>query len=69
MRPGDLIRVNQRIYKVTGIYLGAEGQENVYGLVAIGLKKPTVGATIIDEMTVPCYLLDALNLPIYREVR
>ncbi len=71
MKPGDLVCVplpanglncqypTHRVWRVTGVYHGAAGQESVVGLEALDRSPPTAHGGTLDEMHVPLALAEA----------
>lgn len=57
MKPGDLVVEEARIWRVTGVYLGAVGQEDVVGLEPLDKTPPHVGEETVAEMIVPTALV------------
>lgn len=63
VKPSDIIMRDGRVWKVTGVYLGASEQENVIGLRCADVSMPCVpdgrgGVSVADEMFVPLALID-----------
>lgn len=63
IRPGDLVVVGHRQWRVTGVYLGASEQENAVGLETVGMSMPCVpdprgGLSVPKEMFVPIALIE-----------
>lgn len=65
MQVGDIVIAGNKSYRVTGIYLGGVGTENLVGLKSLTLNKGYAGR-LIDEMFVPESLVLAAEL--YRRV-
>lgn len=57
-KPDDLVVLGARIWRVTGVYIGAVGQESVVGLVALDRSLPHVGEDEVTEMIVPEALVE-----------
>lgn len=63
MKPGDYIirpyaAHEASLWRITGVYYGAVGQENLVGLVAINRKTPCAHGVDIHEMLVPLELVE-----------
>lgn len=60
IEPRDIVSVANRFWRVTGVYIGALGQENVVGLVAVDGQRQN------GELIVPLDLIPAES--VFREV-
>jgi hypothetical protein len=56
MKPGDWIRIENRVREVISVGLGAEKQEGTVGLIALFVSPPCSG----PEMYVPVRMVDRL---------
>jgi hypothetical protein len=59
---GDLILLGRSVFRVTGVYLGAVGVQNIIGLKSITLKSGSAHGQTIREMLVPEELIKGLDL-------
>ena len=57
---GRIITLENRQWTIEGQFLGAEGQESVYELLAVGLERPTAYGKTDRKMFVPTKILEAL---------
>ena len=59
---GDLVLLGRTVFRVTGIYLGAVGVQNLVGLKSLTLKIRSAHGTRVAEMFVPEELIRGLSL-------
>ena len=59
-RPHQVVRVKGRWYQVVGVFLGAEGQTSLVGVVPLSEKPGCAYGKTEAEMLVPEVLLSAL---------
>ena len=57
MDPGNIIIEGGRVWRVTGVYYGALGHEDVVGLEPLDRSLPIVGEEEVREMIVPLALI------------
>lgn len=66
MKPGSIIRywngARFTVWRVTGIYAGATGQENLIGLESLSEHDGTAHGELVREMLVPEILLSGLEV-------
>ena len=66
MLVGDVVIFGRSIFRVTGIYLGAVGVQNLVGLKSVSLKSGGAHGHRVKEMLVPEELVK--YLPLYRRL-
>jgi hypothetical protein len=67
MLVGDLLLVSRKVFRVTGIYLGSVGVQNLVGLVPYSSKFGSAHGKRVTEMLVPEELTTSASL--YRPVQ
>jgi hypothetical protein len=53
MRVGDIVVAGKHTFRISGVYLGGVGTENLVGLISISLNPGAANGETIDEMLVP----------------
>ena len=62
MLVGDLILLGRTVFRVTGVYLGAVGVQNLVGLKSLSLRSGYAHGQTVKEMFVPEELLQGLDV-------
>lgn len=61
LTPGDMLETRQRLYHVSGVHLGALGQESIVELVPLDATRPDANGKI-EHPLVPLHMLELLAL-------
>lgn len=61
MQVGDLILLGRTVFRVTGVYLGAVGVQNLVGLKSLSLRSGSARGQTVKEMLVPEELVKGLD--------
>lgn len=59
LKPGDMLETRIRLYHVSGVHLGALGQESIVELVPLDAKRPDAHGKTTHPL-VPIHMLEAL---------
>jgi len=62
MLVGDLILLGRSVFRITGVYLGAVGVQNLIGLKSITLRSGSAHGQMVKEMLVPEELVKGLDV-------
>ena len=62
MSVGDLVLLGRTVFRITGIYLGAFGVQNLVGLKSLSLRSGSAHGQTVREMLVPEELIKGLDI-------
>jgi hypothetical protein len=62
MTVGDLVLCGRSVFRITGVYLGALGVQNLIGLKTLSLRSGSAHGQAVKEMLVPEELIKGLDI-------